>query len=200
MSKEIITLINFAGSDQKKKQNKQKKLCVSFYGNNGRNEEKIATMITRIRGESERELGRVSGPLRFDCFQSFDRNMQHSKYVPSEMDKCSIAVDFVAIQQQLRPPLKANVTSVRYFSAITRRIDQSSTLITDWEIDKHNNWNDYCSRPSTLTQTLPVQQCSLAEQRRPEHVSVLATSPASSSSSLCNIDSSRSMDDVGRKR
>ena len=195
MSKEIITLINFAGSDQKKKKKKKNFALVSMA-----TMDEMKRKSQRWLRESERELGRVSGPLRFDCFQSFDRNMQHSKYVPSEMDKCSIAVDFVAIQQQLRPPLKANVTSVRYFSTITRRIDQSSTLITDWEIDKHNNWNDYCSRPSTLTQTLPVQQCSLAEQRRPEHVSVLATSPASSSSSLCNIDSSRSMDDVGRKR
>ena len=196
MSKEIITLINFAGSDKKKKKTNKKNFALVSMATM----DEMKRKSQRWLRESERELGRVSGPLRFDCFQSFDRNMQHSKYVPSEMDKCSIAVDFVAIQQQLRPPLKANVTSVRYFSTITRRIDQSSTLITDWEIDKHNNWNDYCSRPSTLTQTLPVQQCSLAEQRRPEHVSVLATSPASSSSSLCNIDSSRSMDDVGRKR
>ena len=61
----------------------------------------------------------------------------------------------------------------------------------------------FCNlRPSRSTQTVPWQQCSLAEQRRPEQLPapLLLDSVISSSSSLCSIDSRRSIDDAGRKR
>lgn len=58
-------------------------------------------------------------------------------------------------------------------------------------------------RPSRSTQTVPAQQCSLAEQRLPEQLAaalLLLASVISSSSSLCSIDSRRSIEEAGRKR
>lgn len=57
-------------------------------------------------------------------------------------------------------------------------------------------------RPSRSTQTVPGQQCSLAEQRLPEQLitALLLASVISSSSSLCSIDSRRSIEEAGRKR
>ena len=57
-------------------------------------------------------------------------------------------------------------------------------------------------RPSRSTQTVPGQQCSLAEQRLPEQLitALWLASVISSSSSLCSIDSRRSIEEAGRKR
>ena len=65
--------------------------------------------------------------------------------------------------------------------------------------------NDKNLRPSRSTQTDPGQQCSLAEQRRPEQdppapLLLVLASVISSSSSLCSIDSNRSIDETGKNR